>query len=40
VECRAWAANIKYDRRDKIGKAHFELLVHNKATTAVVDQEV
>jgi len=40
IECRAWAANIKYDRRDKLGKAHFELLVHNKATTEIVDKEL
>lgn len=34
VECRAYANNIKYDKRDKIGIAHFELLVHNQATAA------
>ncbi len=27
VECRAWAKNIGYDRTDRIGMAHFELLV-------------
>eukprot|EP00088_Acartia_fossae_P007017 TRINITY_DN13257_c0_g1_i6.p1 TRINITY_DN13257_c0_g1~~TRINITY_DN13257_c0_g1_i6.p1 ORF type:complete len:321 (-),score=109.15 TRINITY_DN13257_c0_g1_i6:622-1584(-) len=32
IECRAYADNIEYDRRDKIGKAHFELLVHNQQT--------
>lgn len=32
IECRAYAGNINYDRRDKIGKAHFELLVHNENT--------
>ena len=40
IECRAYAANIIYDRRDKLGKAHFELLVHNKRTTEIVDREV
>jgi len=34
VECRAYARNILYDRRDKIGIAHFELMVHNQATAA------
>jgi sodium/potassium-transporting ATPase subunit beta len=32
IECRAYADNINYDRRDKIGKAHFEVLVHNEIT--------
>lgn len=32
IECRAYAGNINYDRRDKIGKAHFEVLVHNEQT--------
>lgn len=27
VECRAWANNIKYDRGDRLGSVHFELLV-------------
>jgi len=34
VECRAWAGNIGYHKRDRIGRAHFELMVHN-ATTAI-----
>ena len=37
VECRAWAANIKYDHMDRVGKAHFELMVHNSTTAAAVD---
>ncbi|XP_066258602.1 sodium/potassium-transporting ATPase subunit beta-2-like isoform X1 [Euwallacea similis] len=27
VECRAWAKNIKYNRNDRIGSVHFELLI-------------
>lgn len=27
IECRAWAANIKHDRTDRMGSVHFELLV-------------
>lgn len=27
VECRAWADNIKFDRGDRLGSVHFELLV-------------
>ncbi|XP_019874225.1 sodium/potassium-transporting ATPase subunit beta-2 isoform X1 [Aethina tumida] len=27
VECRAWAKNIKYNRQDRIGSVHFELLI-------------
>lgn len=27
VECRAWAKNIKYDRGDRLGSVHFELIV-------------
>lgn len=29
IECRAYAGNIGYDKRDRIGRAHFELLIHN-----------
>jgi len=32
IECRAWAKNIGYNRRDRMGIAHMELVVHNKAT--------
>lgn len=27
IECRAWAKNIRYDRMDRIGMAHFELFI-------------
>ncbi|CAF4872142.1 unnamed protein product [Pieris macdunnoughi] len=27
IECRAWAQNIKYDRREKLGVVHFELMI-------------
>ncbi|KOB68415.1 putative Sodium/potassium-transporting ATPase subunit beta-2 [Operophtera brumata] len=27
VECRAWARNIKYDRREKLGVVHFEIMI-------------
>jgi sodium/potassium-transporting ATPase subunit beta len=37
IECRAWADNIKYHRRDRVGIAHFELMLHNDTTAAVVD---
>merc|ERR1711874_901096 len=33
IECRAWADNIKYHRRDRVGIAHFELMIHNDTTT-------
>merc|ERR1712106_33115 len=36
VECRAWAQNILYHRRDRVGIAHFELQVHTTATAAKV----
>jgi len=29
IECRAYAQNIDYNKRDKIGRAHFEILIHN-----------
>jgi len=32
IECRAYAGNVNYNRRDKLGKAHFELLIHNDNT--------
>jgi len=37
IECRAWAKNIGYDRRDNVGKAHFELMVHTKETAKMVN---
>lgn len=36
VECRAWAGNINYDKRDRAGIAHFELMVHNAKTAGEV----
>ncbi|XP_039765045.1 sodium/potassium-transporting ATPase subunit beta-2-like [Pararge aegeria] len=27
IECRAWAKNIKYNRRDRLGVVHFELMI-------------
>jgi sodium/potassium-transporting ATPase subunit beta len=36
IECRAYAENIKYDRNDREGKAHFEILVHNSTTVDCV----
>ncbi|XP_028025325.1 sodium/potassium-transporting ATPase subunit beta-2-like [Bombyx mandarina] len=27
IECRAWAKNIRYDRREKLGVVHFELML-------------
>ena len=38
VECRAYAENIKYDKRHNIGRAHFEVLIHNEATAAAVNR--
>jgi len=38
IECRAWAHNINYDRMTNVGKAHFELLVHNSTTAANVER--
>ena len=37
VECRAWARNIKYDRRDRIGIVHFELIVHDEESANAVN---
>merc|ERR1712223_1890507 len=33
VECRAWAKNIKYNRRDRVGIVRFEVMNHNSKTT-------
>jgi len=40
VECRAWAKNIGYHKRDKIGRAHFELMVHTAATAKALKGEL
>jgi sodium/potassium-transporting ATPase subunit beta len=38
IECRAWAANIGYDRMQRVGKAHFELMVHTAETAKLVEE--
>jgi len=38
VECRAWAKNIGYDKRDRKGIAHFELMIHTTKTAGEVDK--
>jgi sodium/potassium-transporting ATPase subunit beta len=40
IECRAWADNIKYHRRDRVGIAHFELMIHDDKTAKDVDGAV
>merc|ERR1711878_7572 len=30
IECRAWAKNIKYNRRDRVGIVRFELIAHDE----------
>jgi len=37
IECRAWAENINYHRRDRVGIAHFELMVHDDEFSTAVD---
>lgn len=32
IECRAWAGNIDYNKRDRIGRAHLEIMVHDDTT--------
>lgn len=27
VECKAWAYNIKHDRKERTGSVHFELMI-------------
>lgn len=38
IECRAWAGNINYNRRDRVGIVHFELLVHDDDSADIVNQ--
>lgn len=38
IECRAWAKNIGYSRRDKIGIAVFELHIMNTKTTQLYNE--
>jgi len=40
VECRAWAGNIIYDDMDRLGKAHFELMIHSSDTAELVEKEL
>jgi len=36
IECRAYAGNIGYDRNDRVGKAHFEIIIHDDKTANCV----
>jgi sodium/potassium-transporting ATPase subunit beta len=38
IECRAWAENIGYNRRDKIGIAVFELHIMDNSTTTLYNK--
>merc|ERR1712045_827108 len=38
VECRAWAKNINYNRRDRVGIVRFEVMNHNAKTTEEVNK--
>jgi len=38
IECRAWAKNIGYSKRDRIGINHMELLILDTDSAAVVGQ--
>jgi sodium/potassium-transporting ATPase subunit beta len=38
IECRAWAKNIGYSRRDKIGIASLELRILNEESAKVSDK--
>lgn len=37
VECRAWAKNIKYDRRDRLGINHLEIHILDQAGTDAIN---
>ena len=37
VECRAWAKNIDYDKRHRMGISHFELYILNDAMAASME---
>jgi sodium/potassium-transporting ATPase subunit beta len=39
VECRAWAKNIGYNKRDRIGINHLELLILSNAAAKQVGTE-
>jgi len=38
VECRAWAKNINYNRRDRVGIVRFEVMNHNAKTSEEVNK--
>jgi len=38
IECRAWAKNINYNRRDRVGIVRFELIAHNEKTANQVNE--
>lgn len=40
IECRAWAKNIGYDRRDKIGISVFELYIMNKKVKDMYNEKL
>jgi len=37
MECRAWADNIKYMKRERMGRVHMEIMLHNANTAARVE---
>merc|ERR1712027_219753 len=38
IECRAWAKNMNYNRRDRVGIVRFELIAHNEKTANQVNE--
>lgn len=38
IECRAWANNIGYNRMDRVGMVHFELLMLDSTTTEAYNE--
>jgi len=38
IQCRAWAGNIKYNKRDRIGIAHLEIMVHDATSAERVEK--
>jgi len=39
IECRAWAGNIGYHKRDRIGRVHFEIMIHDECTAEQMELE-
>lgn len=39
IECRAWAKNIGYSRRDRIGLVHLEVMVLDDAQAAQIEKD-